>query len=422
MADTKIYEIVLNTGTGSINENGYSYKYDYLVITDHNATPETIYADAKSAGLPRIGDTSPVSTRKVTSVSIDRWDENNMGSVPSFHLPVKKTGSYTAWKYEVECSKSSDSGSGSSSSSSASSVKEAKELAKRQLAVNFNTSSREYTVTTNLVLNSIDNPESEADIRGEILSVNDYPIPKRTEVLKSPVGDTLLTECVERNMIISFTYYITSAIDLKHLFSKYLYTTNATDITVAGIDIPARQGVIRNLSFHNLIDDETNEEAYEITVEMEIQVEHNVLGYYVLHTGYRARFIADDMSFPIHELQLSPTSEVYKALVEENPDAVFFDKQRLLGSFDGLSVTLPNGTIYALQAGVDYTPITEPKLLDKDGLLYKGSEGGSYNIDDPNIGKTFVYEVREAYWVGLRLPVKAVKMLNQKTSWDIEEE
>ena len=343
-----IYRVMLNTQNGSIDVDGQrstgnyasvkeSYTEEYLVITDHDDSAAFIYNNASNYiptkdcyALPTYNSKMKDSDIPVSSISIDRWDENNMKCVPSYGLPIKPTGSYAAWKYTVKYQEPSDSSSGGSS--------EAPPW-RDKYAQNCSIASKEYTVyTAKRYKSNIDSTQ--------MLTTN-------------AVGDTVYRNATKHNYVLSFDF------NVEKFYVAYIIqasnTLNETDITVAGIDIPAGCGLINvlNLSLQKW---KRNKTYYTVHVEIELGMGMPIAYTEIIGTGYNAFEKAGDTNAkPIHRF----TGTLQDASNLKAGTFIWFDEDRKLGSFDGALYT--DGTVCR-----SYEAIQEAMVLNKDGTLLKG--------------------------------------------------
>lgn len=371
-----IYDVVQNLGTGDIsvdsNKIKRSYTYDYLVITDHTDTPQDIYAQAKSKGLPVYGSVSK-SGVKLSSISIDRWDQNNAKSIPSYHLPKKPNGSYAVWKYQVTYSQDS---SGNASGNF--------QDVQYDVAYNLNTSIKQYQQRTNTCYKfDLDTNTTGWYFRDRILC----------NVLQQP----LMIDMVLRNLIVSFDFNIpTSKLPqwITDYIPSYVNSVNSEDVVVAGIKIESLHAKILSMSASK-----SNEETSTVHVQLQLYSQKHVARQEFPEMSYFA-IPPDEAGFK-HAYRVQKLN-IDVRLIPEVREARWFDKEYGLGNFS--DATLEGKQ---LVFGVDYDDYPNKVILKYDGTYYKWkSQEELPSLDDPDIGVIYAYTSRVVPWKGLNLPKK----------------
>lgn len=376
-----IHAIMKNLGTGDISIDdsskvSKSFTHDYLVLTDHTDTPQYIYANAKSKGLPVASSTLLVGTSqklKVKSINIERWDQNNAKAVPSYNLPKKEQGSYAAWKYQVTYS--SDSKQTDISINVSSGIGDAQ---------NFNATVKQYQQTTYLCYrlsqNKLPSFSSSTDLYD------------KSVVLRNILGDPLSYETVVRNLVISFDFKISSTkIDnYVDAMSSYIGTVNKSDQKIAGIKIKKGCGRLNALSVskNSQNDDATVHAQIQIAVQKPVatQVFANVSHYARQKKGgdaYRVcKWTGSKQSLPD----------------EDAKGVIWFDREKGLGHFDKGSFSY----------GAQYQYYDQKVVLDTQGKFLKASSSTA-DITEDDVGKTYIVSARIVSWNGLSLPSSVAK-------------
>lgn len=375
-----IHAVMKNLGTGDINvENNstvsQSYTHDYLVITDHTDTPQYIYANAKSKGLPVASSTLLVGTSqklKVKSINIERWDQNNAKAVPSYNLPKKQQGSYAAWKYQVTYS--SDSKQTDISINAGSGTGDAQ---------NFNATVKQYQQTTYL---------GYACSQNEVPDLFSADLDDKSVVLRNILGDPLSYETVVRNLVISFDFKISSnKIDnYVDAMSKYIGTVNKTDQKIAGIKIYQSMGRLNALSVSK------NSQSDDATVHVQIQicVQKPVAFQVFANVSYYAKPKGEDRIVRVCKWTGSQQS------MPDDPavGVVWFDREKGLGHFSKS----------AFSYGTQFEYYDQKVVLNKDGEFLQAKEtAGDVKMTD--VGKTYLMTAKVVSWSGLSLPSSVAK-------------
>lgn len=369
-----IYEVIKNLGTGQVNVSdskiNKSFTYDYLVITDHHDTPQSILKQAKSKGLPVYGDFSETGI-PLQSISIDRWDQNNIKCVPSSRLPVKKQGSYAAWKYEVTYATKQSSGSGSGGDD-------------QNTATNFNASIKQYQQSTNQFYfqRHAQKPQFNRDYTN------------RTTIIQNIIGDYLMYETQLKNLVITVDFPIKSSkipIYTSALIPQYVGSVSRDDITIAGIDFKAGQVRLNTMT----VSGASQQQTATVHIQLQMQVQKPVafevfpaMSHYVLRQ-------TSDGERKVRVQKWTASQQMAKNVSA----SLWIDKQKGLGYFsESQSPKYIRGTHY------DY--YQQKVILDKRGYYYKLPLDRAPDMDDPNLGKTYVITSPVKSWKGLNLPKK----------------
>lgn len=371
-----IYDVMLNLGTGDIsvdsNEITRSYTYDYLVITDHTDTPQDIYAEAKTHGLPIYGSVSKTGV-KLSSITIDRWDQNNAKSVPSYNLPAKSEGSYAIWKYEVTYSDQKNSGGGSRSDSDVDFNE----------AYNFNASVKEYQERTNLCYAVKQNKEPKTGAYSS-----------RSVLLKNILGQNLMLDTVLRNLTISFDFKIRkSKLDdwISGYIPEYVGTVNSDAVTVAGLKLkPYRSKLIAMTASAS-----DNQDQAVIHAQIQVTIQKPVAMQEFGNLSFYARPAGQKIEKRVQKF--IGTKQQKDSLT----GAVWFNKQHNIGNFENAKLAGAK-----LKRGDEYQDYDNKVVLDKNGQYYNPSGGvdEQANLDDPNIGRTYAVTAPVIAWSSLSLP------------------
>lgn len=412
-AREKLYTAVLNSNSGEMSENSVRFQYDYLVITDHDVTSEDICTYGYQVlGLPRIGSRSPGSARRVTSISVSRWDDANMKAVPTHKLPSKTEGSYAAWKYEITCQseESSDSGghhtqalgSKSKPDNAPKTVKEAKKMAKERLACNVSVSTKSYTKTADPAYIEYSFP-----MKGKSSPDDDV---KRYAL---PTGTTVSAEYEATSQVWNFTYYTTQPLSK----APDLVNTITSGLTVCGVEIKYTTVRLISFSTNAIMQDVYKEDGsflrQEIVYEHQVELEQAYGNTSCIWADTSARLShetddANPVYYPICELLHG--SKVFDAIYNgSNYQNRFFDKPRLLGAFEGLTTEV-NGKDYTLQPGIDYNYITEPKVLTNKGFYYDPTKHKTSDI-----GRYYLELYDYTTWENLHLPTNIATVYTSDT-------
>lgn len=394
-AREKLYTAVLNSNSGDMSENSSRFQYDYLVITDHDVTSEDICSHGSIVlGLPRIGSYSPGSSRKVTSVSVSRWDDANMKAVPSHKLPIKGVGSYAAWKYEVTCQSEENQALGAKGkpNNTPKTVEEAKKIAKKRLACNVTRSFKSYTKTVDPAF--ISDPFPRTGKANPTAPYRSYSL---------PTGTTVSAEKEYFNTVWNFTYYTEK--DLQNV-QPLIGTLSSVD-SICGVNLEGAQLRLNALTTTLIVQDvyksdgsfSKQEQVYEHQVEIEVG-EFNPM---CIWADTSARLPEDPG--PDSDPKYCPICELVHGsktfdIIYNDPryQYLFFDKPRLLGAFEGRQVDL-SGTPYRLQSGIDYNYISESKVLTNRGFYYDTNLWTSADI-----GKYQLLLYSSVNWSPLQLP------------------
>lgn len=377
-----IYEVMQNLGTGDIsvdsNKVRRSYTYDYLVITDHTDTPQDIYQQAASKGLPVYGSVSKTGI-KLSAISIDRWDQNNAKAVPSYHLPKKVEGSYAVWKYQVTYSQDNRGGSSSTDSQDV----------QYGVAYNFNASIKQYQQRTNVCYRLY---------RGNL---DEYKVfetaSQRLTVLRNMFDEPMMLDMVVRNLIVSFDFNIeTSKLSqwITTYIPQYISTSNSDDTVVAGLKLRAGSAKILSMTAS-----QSDEDTSIVHVQIQVGVQKDValqtfpeMSYYAIPQNLGS----EDEITPsrVHKLDISQDK------VDSIQNAYWFDKRYGLGNFSNATL---NGVKLIL--GTDYSYYQSKVILTSDGQYFKTEEGeGAPKLDDPRIGVIHAVVTPIKSWKSLDLP------------------
>lgn len=369
-----IYEVIKNLGTGQVDVSdskiNKSFTYDYLVITDHHDTPQSILKQAKSKGLPVYGDFSETGI-PLQSISIDRWDQNNIKCVPSSKLPIKKQGSYAAWKYEVTYATKQSGGSDSGDD-------------EQNPATNFNASIKQYQQSTNQFYfqSHLSKPQFNRDYTN------------RTTIIQNGIGDYLMYETQLKNLIITIDFPIKSSKISKYtstLIPQYVGSVSRNDITVAGIDFKAGQVRLNAMT----VSGSSQQQTATVHVQLQMQVQKPVafevfpdMSYYVLRQ-------TSDGVRKVRVQKWTASQQMAKKVSEQ----LWIDKQKGLGYFsESQSPKYIRGTHYEYYQ--------QKVLLNASSRYYKMQPNHAPDMDDPNLGKTYVITSPVKSWKGLNLPKK----------------
>lgn len=370
-----IYEVIKNLGTGQIRINdtdiNRSFTYDYLVFTDHQDTPESIYKQAKNKGLPVYGDFSETGV-PLQSISIDRWDQKNIKCIPSSKLPVKANGSYAAWKYEVTYSTDNQSG-GSASDSD------------QNVATNFNASIKQYQQSTNQFYFQNHNEKPQLN--------RDYT--NRTTIIQNVIGDYLMYETQLKNVVITVDFPIKSSkipMYTSILIPQYVGSVSRDDITIAGIDFKAGQVRLNTMT----ISGSSQQQTATVHIQLQMQVQKPVaFEVFPAMSHYVLRQTSDGEKRKVRVQKWIQSQQ----MAENVSASLWIDKQKGLGYFsESQSPKYIRGTHY------DY--YQQKVILDKSGYYYKLPLERAPDMDDPNLGKTYVITSPVKSWKGLNLPKK----------------
>lgn len=387
-----IYAAIKNLGEGSIGGESDSYTYDYLVITDHTDTPETIYTDVTSQRyiktmqehiqqmkqqkypkdyytLPVYGEASSITKTSVSSISITRFDDANQSSVPSFKLPKKDIGSYAFWTYSVTYT--------ANDTSIRWSISKSKKPWETGTALSFNTSTKSYTVDSFYAYGVNGSPVA-------------YTGSTRQYAVRNAVGDLVRYYENKNNLVISFTYALKD-ID-SDTICETLSTVNSRDMLICGVPIPAFKGKITALSYSSQTTDDGD--FYKIvSCSIEIAVEKDVIGDILYGNGYYAYPEGSKIAVQIQQLNGTLSS---KNIVSES-NIIWFDKDAGIGNFSNES---------KLVAGVDYAIVSEPKLLTPSGNYLKQSLDEAVLLDDSAVNKIYVQNSLVNSWGKMGFPKK----------------
>lgn len=394
-----IYAAVKSLGEGSINGESESYTYHYIIITDHTDTPEMIYQEIKnieSSGkvpssmsshysamkkqypdnpdyytVPVYGSKSITTEQKVSSIDISRLDDENLKAVPSYNLPVKSKGSYAVWDYTVEYTFETG-----SSGININISKNDKPWGSDK-ALSFNTSTQSYTVDSFYAY-------------GVGKSSFAHTGSERKYAVRNAVGDLVRYSETKNNLVISFTYAVK---DIDHkLVCDTLSTVNSRDIVICDVPIPAYKGKITALSYSSAVTDDGD--SYKIvSCSIEIAVEKDVIGDILYGNGYYAYPTGSKIAVQIQQLNGSLSSKQ----VTSDANIVWFDKEAGIGNFSNEP---------KLIAGVDYTLVSEPKLLTPQGNYLKQSNDQAVLLDDSVVNKIYVQNSLVNSWAQMKFPKK----------------
>lgn len=367
-----IYEIILNLGTGQVsvkdNDVNRSFTYDYLVITDHTDTPQTILKYAKVNGLPVYGDKSQTGI-PLSSISIDRWDQGNMKCVPSSKLPIKDQGSYAAWKYQVTYSQDQQSSGGTSDQYG------------QQMATNYSASIKQYQQSTNqFYMQSYARP------------VYDRQYTSRNTIIQNVIGDYLLYETQVKNLIITLDYSIKSSrisYYTSTLIPNYVGSVSKDDITIAGIKMSA--GKVR-LNSMNVSGAAENDKA-TVHVQLQIQIQKPVAYQIFPHMSHYCLWKSGGRNIRVRVQRWTASQQEANRV----PANLWLDRDKGLGCFS------QNAGIRYIR-GTHYEYYDQKVILDKNGFYYKLPLDRAPDVDDPNLGKTYVTIAPIKSWKSLDLP------------------
>lgn len=373
-----IYSVVPDSKTGEISKGSNDkvnvrFTHTYLVITDNSDSAYDLYTGlisnynstqtSQDKKLPVYGDI--LGEIPVNSIRIDKWDESNMKAVPSFGLPVKDGGSYTAWKYEVEYSEETDSSSDGGSSSS-----DEKAPWKSDIALNCSLTPKEYQWYTNTHYNGLKAPYKKV-------------------ILENAVGDPIYRNIILRNYVLSFDYAV-KKFPVTYA-PVYTNTLNHSKLTIAGLDIPAGGALITSL----VPSMQTFKKETYVNVHAEIELAWDKTLQYelILGTGYRARPQDKEtgLAYPIQEF--TGTATEFSSI--SSSDVTWLDKDNGLGSFSS-------------KLAGKYQNVSEPKVLDKYGRIYTKKLMGTEQVDllDKNLNIVKAYDHKVKDWSALGFPKK----------------
>lgn len=370
-----IHQVIKNLGSGSItiqqNEE-YSFTYDYLVITDHQDTPQSIYEQAESKGLPVSGDQSETGI-PLQSISIDRWDQGNLKCVPSSKLPIKSSGSYAAWRYQVTYQTvGGDS----------------------QSAKNFNANIKQYQQSTNqfyyLSRHKVPNLQRQYT--------------KRNTIIQNSIGDYLMYQTQLKNLVVTLDYSI-QASKVSEYTSKYIPqyvgSVSKDDITIAGIPFKAGKVRLNSMtvsgSTKQKAANQTSAQTLSATVhiQLEMAVQKPVAFQIFPDMSHYCLF---KTSKGLRKIRVQKWTASQRA-AERVPSDLWLDKQKGLGVFS-------QSDDPKFVRGTHYQYYQDKIILDKSGFYYKTPVGKAPDIDDPNLGKTYVVTSPLKSWKGLNFPSK----------------
>lgn len=379
MADNRIpsdYIVQFHDETVSVNERGnVTYTEIYMVITKTGTKASDIHRNAKSVRLPV--HTSKLNDVPVSSITIDRWTEENVKLVPG----LTKTSS-SVWKYTVVYSNSGNRGGGASLGE--------KPPWEENYAKNCTLSPKEYTERSCTTLDTTDD-------NGKII-----PYANQTKkAIFNAVGELVYRDAVVVNQVLSFDYAVKKYnIDTNHL---YVGSVNAFDITVAGITVKSGKG--RLLSLVPSIQTWNDKEYTQVHVEIELAVGKSVYAEYLIGNSRYAVPVKDDGSadgdlpYPIQLLSCDVSD------IADYKNVKWMNKKRRLGYFGAAKKNGKDRLNPAL-----YSYVTEEYPLKKDGTIYIGTKNskGRYflKLDDPDLNRIKLTDSHVVTWSTLGFPEK----------------
>lgn len=388
--------------TVSVDERGnVTYTKIYKLFVDKKLEASTIYKAVLDKGitLPVYGDS--IDGIPVSSITLDKWTPEAVKSVSGAAVgrpivdgsgkPIPGASGSTItiehaaiWKYTVTYSRKSDRG-GSASLGDKAPWEE-------DYAQNCTLSPKEYTERSCYTLN-VTTPSGAA-------------IPyvyQNKKALTNAVGELVYRDANVSNQVLSFDYAVKRYnIDTNHL---YVGSVNVSDITVAGIKIPARRGKL--LSLVPSVQIWNNKEYTQVHVEIELTVYKSVFEDYLLGNSRWAVPVEEDGTladdpYPI-QLLSCPVSDI-----KDYKGVKWFSKSRRLGFFGYAKKNNKDRLNPAL-----YSYVTEEYPLKKNGTLYLGTKNseGRYTLDlnDPNLNKIQLTDSHLVSWSTLEFPQKGFK-------------